>query len=56
MVLLVTARCTAAATFVIVEANAIASIFCLFSVALLVSSYIVPDFLVLFEQKPEHAI
>ena len=41
---------------IIVETTTIASIFSLLCIAFLVSAYIIPDFLVLLKQEPEHAI
>ena len=54
MVVLVTA--CSAATIVIVESTAIASIFSLFSIAFFICADVVPDLLILFKQEPEHTI
>ena len=53
----VTARATVSPTLVFIQStDADASMFSLLDITFLVCANVVPDFLVLFQKKPEHSI
>ena len=53
----VTARAAVSPALVFIQStDADASMFSLLDITFLVCAYIIPDFLILLEQKPEHAI